>query len=215
MERLDMKYRFAFHKPLGERGVGKLIVGYTWLLGLFYNWKALKYNYSHEEAWFPDKNGNFIFPLKPYQSCEHMGCLAHTTHPCESCGRIAGRPYVGECFSSTTRGDAEGVRFAPASEVLKHPERWDYIEIEVDDDRFEVAYAEAKRLDGLKYDYGYILDFLWPFTMFQKEKRWACSEICDWLKVLLRVWSHQHKRISPRRAAMILAKEYGEPRPLM
>lgn len=25
------------------------------------------------------------------ESCSHPGCLSHTTHPCEGCGRIAGR----------------------------------------------------------------------------------------------------------------------------
>lgn len=25
------------------------------------------------------------------EPCSHRGCLNHTTHPCEGCGRIAGR----------------------------------------------------------------------------------------------------------------------------
>ena len=25
------------------------------------------------------------------EACEHIGCLKHVTHPCEKCGRIAGR----------------------------------------------------------------------------------------------------------------------------
>ena len=49
-----MKVRFLFHKPEGERGIGKVIVGLTWFYALFYNWKALKYNYSHEEVWLPE-----------------------------------------------------------------------------------------------------------------------------------------------------------------
>jgi hypothetical protein len=29
----------------------------------------------------------------PGQACDHPGCLSHVTHPCEGCGRIAGRGY--------------------------------------------------------------------------------------------------------------------------
>jgi hypothetical protein len=25
-----------------------------------------------------------------YQPCDHMGCLSHVSHPCESCGRVGG-----------------------------------------------------------------------------------------------------------------------------
>lgn len=171
-----MLIRFVFHNPIGERGVGKLIVGYTWLLGLFYNWKVLKYNFSHMELWIPDENGNF---------------------------------YNGQCFSSTTRGDWNGVRFAPASEVLKHPERWSYIEGEVENFRCEVAIEEARKLVGKAYDYGYILSFLQPFIV-QKEKAWACSEICDWFAYLCRIFPKKHRRISPRRFAYILSRIWGE-----
>lgn len=27
----------------------------------------------------------------PGESCGHPGCLSHVSHPCEGCGRIAGR----------------------------------------------------------------------------------------------------------------------------
>jgi len=38
------------------------------------------------------------------QSCEHKGCLNHISHPCEICGRIAGKGTIYEkkcdlCFS--------------------------------------------------------------------------------------------------------------------
>lgn len=31
----------------------------------------------------------------PYEACAHPGCLSHVSHPCEGCGRIAGR-YGGD-----------------------------------------------------------------------------------------------------------------------
>jgi len=188
-----MKIRFVFHKPLGERGVGKAIVAWTWVLGLFYNWKVLKYNYSHEELWLPDDDGSFIMYMYPMKS--------------SYC-------YRGQCFSSTTRGTAEGVRFAPASEVLgKHPERWDYIEVEVDEERLEIAVEQARQLIGAKYDFAGIFGFLLPLPV-QDGQRWYCSEVCDWFKVLVGVYPKRYKRISPRRAACVLAKRWGEPRRL-
>lgn len=33
--------------------------------------------------------------LREHEPCEHPGCLHHVSHPCEGCGRTAGR-YVGE-----------------------------------------------------------------------------------------------------------------------
>ncbi len=29
--------------------------------------------------------------IKDGQPCGHPGCLAHVSHPCEGCGRIAGK----------------------------------------------------------------------------------------------------------------------------
>jgi len=122
---------------------------------------------------------------------------------------------AGRCFSSTTRGDAEGVRIAPTAEVLHHPERWDYIEVDVDSKRLEVVIQEAERLarQGLKYDFLALFGFFLPFVV-QVVKRWYCSEICDLFKFLVRIYPFRHKRISPRRAAYKLAKIYGEPKNL-
>lgn len=37
----------------------------------------------------PTRN-NCESELKPGQPCDHPGCLAHQSHPCEGCGRIGG-----------------------------------------------------------------------------------------------------------------------------
>ena len=182
-----MKIRFLFHKPIGERGVGKAIVAWTGFLALFYNWKLFKYPYSHVEIWMVGGFGVF--------EIEDMG-------------------YFGKCFSSTTRGTSDGVRIAPACDILHNPYRWDYIETNVDPERCEVALAESNKLIGLKYDYGYILSFLQPFIL-QKEKAWACSELCDWFRVLCGlIPPKKQKRVSPRRLAYILSKKWGNPVPL-
>ncbi len=185
-----MHIRFAFHKGR-DSFVGKGIIAWTGFLCLFYNWRLLKYSYSHEEEWTPNSAGKFDTTEIPITN-----------------------NFYGKCFSSTTRGDWKGVRFAPASEVVgKHPDRWDYIEVDVDEERLEVALAEGKRLVGAKYDFWGIFGFIQPFA-FQDPKKYFCSELCDWFKVLLRIYPFRHNRISPRRAAYLLAKMYGEPKPL-
>lgn len=195
---MKIKIRILFHTPKGERGIGRWIVGYTWFLGLFYNWKVLRYNFSHQEIWLPDEDGIFggAIPIGKYRK--------------DNAHQII---FYGECFSSTTRGHWKGVRFAPAREVIgKHPDRWRYIECEVDAERLEVAVAEAKRLVGAKYDYwAIILGFLNPIPV-QDSKRWYCSEICNWFEFLCRIARKLFKRISPRREAYELAKVWGEPR---
>lgn len=189
-----MRIRFVFHNPTGERGIGKAIVGWTWLLAFVsLQWKRLKYDYSHEEIWMPwdDKGETDSWRMHP-----DFG------------------PYLGQCFSSTTRGGARGVRFASASAIIgKHPERWDYIECEVDAERLEVAVEEAGKLVGRGYDYLGLFGFFQPLVI-QDDKKWYCSEICDWFKFLVRVHPKRHKRISPRRAAHLLAEKYGEPVPV-
>jgi len=32
-----------------------------------------------------------VEPLEDGEPCGHPGCLNHVTHPCEGCGRIAGK----------------------------------------------------------------------------------------------------------------------------
>lgn len=34
---------------------------------------------------------DFYHGLRDGEPCEHKGCLHHITHPCEGCGRIAGK----------------------------------------------------------------------------------------------------------------------------
>lgn len=205
---MKTKIRFIFHTPKGEfrlwppRFIGNAIVIWTGFLALFYSWKLLKYSFSHEELWLPDEDGCFYCSCSCYDKDED----------CAEC-YIAGKIWLGQCFSSTTRGGAKGVRFASAAEVLKHPERWYYIEVEVDSERLDVVVAEAKRLIGKKYDFLALFGFFNPFPI-QNKKRWYCSEIMDWAKVMLRIHRKREARVSPRRAAYLLARKYGEPKKL-
>ena len=45
-------------------------------------------------------------------------------------------PLLGTCWTSTMRGENNGTVKRPASEVIKHPERWDYVEIDIPEDDY-------------------------------------------------------------------------------
>jgi len=196
-----MKLRSVYHTGEGEKllSVGRWIIGWTWILAAFYNWKAFKYNFSHEELWEPRQD----FKISKGE-CDSIfydyDDLLKQTVP------------VGQCFSSTTRGDANGVRYAPASEVLKHPERWRYIEFEVDNEMWAVVKKDMNKKVGNKYDFVAVTTgFITPIMIDPEDKNY-CSEICCWVKFLLYVLNRWWKRVSPRRSAMLLVPHWGEPK---
>ena len=173
-----MLLRSLYHTGKGEGlTVGRLIICWTWVLALFYSKKALKLNFSHEELHVPNALGKF---------------------------KMYGKP-VGQCFSSTTRGDAQGVRFAPASQVLRHPERWKYIEFEVDDDKWRSIQSWMRALVGRKYDFVGVRGFVIPFVP-QNNNEWYCSEICCGIKRRLGIATDKPP-ISPRRSALLMIEQ--------
>ena len=197
-----MRLRSIYHTSEGEKffSIGRWIIGWTWVLGLFYGkGKALKYNYSHEELWIPEALGRFTLPSA-------VGTIKDKDE-------VGSRVVAGQCFSSTTRGDAEGVRFAPASDVLKHPERWKYIEFEVPDEHWKATKDWLELEVGKPYDFWGAAGFVLP-VIKQTNKLWFCSEICDWIKYSLCIFSKRHQPISPRRSAMLMVPDWGEPKGL-
>ena len=183
------EYRSLYHTPEGERGIGKVIVGWTWVLALFYSWKALKYNFSHEEWWEPNSQGRFVEVLPS--------------------GRVI---YLGKVYSSTTRGDWKGVRWALANEVIgKHPCRWKYVSVQANVIRYIIFRPEMTRKVGNLYDFVMIITgFATPIAIDPKDKDY-CSGLCCWVKYRLGILKKWHKRISPRRSAMLLSQDWGEP----
>jgi len=112
--------------------------------------------------------------------------------------------YRGQCFSSASRGGKIGVRFAQAKEVLTHPERWRWVTVQVEGERFEIALAEAWRRVRAPYDWAGIFGFVfWPFVR-QNKNKWYCSEVCCWFGYLVRAYHKRYKLISPLRAAQKL-----------
>jgi hypothetical protein len=86
----------------------------------------------------------------------------------------------GLCFSSATRGSFIGVRFAPSGEILRHPERWAFIEAEIEDDIEQKIFSAAKSIIGKPYDFLAILGFCLPIHL-QDQHRWFCSECVNWV----------------------------------
>lgn len=39
----------------------------------------------------PEDLNHYLERLQEGEPCHHPGCLSHVTHPCEGCGRVAGR----------------------------------------------------------------------------------------------------------------------------
>lgn len=50
---------------------------------------------SLEFMWGVDERTRRLANLRDGEPCGHRGCLSHVSHPCEGCGRVAGRRLVG------------------------------------------------------------------------------------------------------------------------
>lgn len=84
----------------------------------------------------------------------------------------------GEAFTSTMRGKVNGTVIRPALEVFRHPQRWDYFEIEVEDEFAFMAIAMARMAakNNQGYDKPAILSFFCPWR-FGSEGKDICSEV--------------------------------------
>ncbi len=95
--------------------------------------------------------------LKDGVPCDHLGCFNHSTHPCEGCGRVAGRPKpkVELIFSLTvdcpgceeeidlTDGEFENLYVDPI-----FTNEWEALE----DEEVECPHCEIKfQIDGVEY----------------------------------------------------------------
>jgi hypothetical protein len=86
--------------------------------------------------------------------------------------------FRGQCWTSTMRkGKYNGVRKAPAAEVLEHPHRWYFYEIEMNQQAYDamVFWMSAEVISNLGYDKLAIGSYFTPFR-WGDPKRWICSE---------------------------------------
>ncbi len=188
------KIRFLFYGPVKGKGVDIAISLWTkGLAAIRGDFRAASgdYDFSHMETWFPNEHG--VFESGIVLSGESI--------------------YLGTCFSSTMRGDADGVRFAPASRVLRNPERWYYIEFEIADWQLNVARSMAEGKVGKKYDLwgGIVFGFVLPIGVIRQDpEKEYCSEVCCWIAVGVRILK-KFKTLwvpySPRKAASEMSKK--------
>ena len=132
------------------------------------NWGTL--GYSHAELWFPDEQGSFGY----------------------------GNVICGQTFSATLRDGCNGTRFQDASITMKHPARWDWIELEVTDEQLALAGQIARQELGKKYDLLGFFGFVIP-GLYNPEMMDYCSEVCTYIAWRIGLLWYQQRTISPKR----------------
>ncbi len=159
-----MKIRFLFYRAKFEfrnflrtrqiRLMDDLISAWTW------PWNIGTGPYGHAEVWTQGKVDGY-----PCFTVQHIGAR-----------NLA---YVGTCYTSTLRDNYKGTCKRPASEVLKHPERWDYIEFDLPEDLYyaTLAWMEIQVENNQGYDKKAIISFFWP-KRFHNADKFICSEFC-------------------------------------
>ena len=184
-----MKYRFAFYKS--KWGDWHLLDNVISLVTWVYN--PTSPDASHVEVWLPNEGGRF------YAYGYIPGWEGSVNTPDKAFGTM---------LTSTMRGKDNGTVKRPASEVLKHPERWYYYEVECDEQLFSDALtaAEVKCKNNKGYGVRTLLKFIginWP-----DKKRAICSEVAHWFGCITGVIKGKPKIISPRRLSKLL-KDMG------
>lgn len=199
-----MKIR-ALHYRADKNDGHKLDDRIAWWGGV---WNPGTEPYSHSEIWIPD------YPIKGNGCEENQWTYPKFLGPGEDGTGEFGIQYMGKCFTSTMRGEQNGTVIRPASEVLKNPHRWDYTEIEVEDDFANMAIARARTAvrNNQGYDKPAIASFFWPWRFGSKSKD-ICSEVskrfCMWCNIV-----DNCKIESPRRWSRTLTRLGHETRRL-
>ena len=131
--------------------------------------------YSHSEIWYPS----------------YMRGSAERSYE------------YGMCYSSTMRGSEHGTCLRPASAIIKHPERWDFIEIPVEESMlaYAIRRAEGSVENNEGYDKLMLLSFAWP-VRFGSASKQICSEAAQqfmfWCCIFQNIHSWSPRRLSKR-----------------
>ena len=196
---MNKRFRVLHYKSGIDGKVVDNAIGFWTKVINLWDWKTwfLPW-YSHSEIWVPHPwalpsahGGNFV---------EYDSLLKENV-------------FVGTCYSSTmgqirekeTRFAISGTRKLPASEVLKHPERWDYTEFEVPD---KVSANGMRLMEFLvitnkgyaKRDISKFFPIVRHFVK-QDALRYICSEFGHKVCVVFKVLKGPGKVISPLRLA--------------
>ena len=154
-----MRIRLLSYKAKQDgKWLDNLISMWTWL----FNWNTPPY--SHAEVWLPNEDGKFSEQLGVVHQTQYLGTCYTSTM-----GQVRGKNSVAQSGSCKRL----------ASKVLKHPSRWDYIDIEVNDLLYENAltWADCVVADNKGYDLKAVWSFFLPWKIHDDDK-YICSEFC-------------------------------------
>ncbi len=187
-----MKIRILMYK-YKWKWVNFAIQAWTWV----WNWRTT--SYSHCEVWAPRENGG------QFRSRVRCRCWEGTMEGDEE--DYHKTAYWGDCWSSTMRGDYNGTVKRPASEVITHPERWDYYEIEISDGSYcaMVVFMEAACERNKGYDKPALLKFFLPFWRKSTPDKYICSEFVQAALHFIGIFDELYLW-SPRRLSRKLGK---------
>lgn len=178
-----MKIRILFYKS--KFGDGHWIDNAISMWTGIWNWFTK--NYAHCEVWIPDG---------PFFGKSVSQVL---------CPQDAG--FCGTTYTSTMRGENDGVVERSASEVLKNPSRWDYYEIEINEAAYqEMIYNMDFEVNNNKgYDKPSIVKFFNPFSRKPTLEKFICSEFVHWSLFCANIFC-KPELLSPRRLSKRLEK---------
>ena len=154
-----------------------------------FNWRTR--NYSHVELWMPDKMGWFTGVKVDNNKMFVFGtCFTSTM------GQVGGRKGAG------------GTCIRPVSDILNHPDRWDYQEIECTDGQYKALQIACDLM--VKFNKGYdmsaIVSFFNPFGRYPcKQDMYICSEAV-WVALWKAGILVDRKLFSPRRMSRKVAQ---------
>jgi hypothetical protein len=160
-----MKIRLLLYKAKQDgKWLDNAISAYTRL----FNWKTPPY--SHAEIWLPNEAGNFFGKMGLDET--HSPCVYPVyqgTSYTSTLGQVRGKNSVAQ--SGSCKRDA--------NQVLKHADRWDYIDIEVHDLLYQNAltWADCVVADNKGYDLKAVWSFFLPWKIHDDDK-YICSEFC-------------------------------------
>ncbi len=181
-----MKVRFVFYRAkfewrsfLKTRKIHLVDDVISWWTFLF-NWKTGPY--SHVEVWLPGKDGLFRNPTRAIRCLEAID-------------------FYGTCWTSTMRGNEKGTCSRPASEVLKHPERWEYKEYDIDEYQFTRGKLWMQREVANNKGYGFknFGTFFGLGKLIYEKWKNICSQFCNNYAVMIDLLPTPFKVVSPRR----------------
>lgn len=171
---MSKKIRAVFYEARWFDGHAIDTAIYLWT-GLFNRYRSKD---SHCSLWTPDEGGQFSSRVHSNMVRGTMGEGEEDWHE---------TAYWGTCYTSTMRGENNGVVSRPAYKVFKNPERWCYYEIEISDEEYNSLIGRMVLDIGDNKGYGKrtILKFFNPIEKFRfiNRKEPICSgRVKAWLR---------------------------------